>query len=139
LKYPEEIEGVCLELAATDEQIKRRRARIRKLEQDVTLEACSAKDENGKPVLKNEREREAAIARLLSESTEYAEQAEELSGLEDDRIKLMARHQRLRDEFREELLDRQYRNDLAALKVADAIYSARFNAPPRDVEIVLPF
>jgi hypothetical protein len=125
LNYPEETEGVILEIIGVDEQIKRRRSSIKALEQQITLDACSAKDEAGKPVLKNEREREAAIATMLSESEKYSETATELGNFEQDKRRLEARLERLRMEFRQEMQANQYRNDLAALRLADAIYAAR--------------
>jgi molecular chaperone GrpE (heat shock protein) len=140
LNLPEEIENTFLELAAFDERIKQRRSRVRSLELQITLDACSAKDESGKPVLKNEREREAAIATMLSESEEFAELATELGNLEQDRLRLQARLERLRMEFKVEMLEAEQRNHLAALKVADSIWAARnYQLPRAEPDIVLPF
>src|SRR4029077_13775429 len=123
-----------LELAATDERIRRRRAEIRSLELDITLDATTAKDEHGKLILSNEMQRKAAIEKMLVEKTEYAEYAEELSGLEQDRIKLQARLERLRLELKLHILECEQNNAIAALKVADAIYHARYAQ-----EVTLPF
>jgi hypothetical protein len=140
LNLPEEIENTFLELAAFDERIKQRRSRVRSLELQITLDVTTAKDpETGKLLLTNEKQREAAIATTLAESEEYAELATELGNLEQDRLRLQARLERLRMEFKVEMLEAEQRNHLAALKVADAIYSARFNLPPRELEIILPF
>jgi hypothetical protein len=81
-----------------------------------------------------EREREAAIATMLAESDEFKEVATELSGDEQDETALMARLERLRMEFKVEMLEAEQRNHLAALKVADAIYHARYAQ-----EVTLPF
>ncbi len=134
-ELPKEIESTYLELAAVKERARVKRSRVRSLELQITLEACSAKDEAGKPILKNEREREAAIATMLAE---FKEVATELSGDESDETHLMARLERLRMEFKVEMLESEQRNALALMKAADAWYTARHNlhVPP---EIELPF
>jgi transcription initiation factor TFIIIB Brf1 subunit/transcription initiation factor TFIIB len=139
MNLPEEIENTFLELAAFDERIKSRRARVRSIELQITLDVTTAKDGNGKLLLTNEKQREAAIASTLAESEEYAELATELGNLEQDRLRLQARLERLRMEFRVEMLEAEQRNHLAALKVADSIFHARFNAPSHEPEIELPF
>jgi hypothetical protein len=141
LNLPEEIENTFLELAAFDERIKARRARVRSIELQITLDVTTAKDESGKLILTNEKQREAAIASTLAESEEYAEIAIELGNLEQDRLRLQARLERLRMEFRVEMLEAEQRNHLAALKVADAIYYARHDkhVPVEAQEVTLPF
>ena len=143
MNLPEEIENTFLELAAFDERIKSRRARVRSIELQITLDVTTAKDPTtGKLLLSNEKQREAAIASTLAESEEYGELATELSNLEQDRLRLQARLERLRMEFRVEMLEAEQRNHLAALKVADAIYAARHdNHVPMAVqeEVTLPF
>jgi chromosome segregation ATPase len=138
MNYPEEIEGAFLELAATDERIRRRRLEIRSLELDITLDATTAKDEHGKLILSNEMQRKAAIEKMLTERKEYAEYAEELSGLEQDRIKLQARLRRLEMEFKVEMTAADYRNALAILESANAIFKVRHGEqlPP---EFEMPF
>jgi hypothetical protein len=142
MNLPEEIENTFLELAAFDERIKSKRAKVRSIELQITLDVTTAKDGNGKLLLTNEKQREAAIASTLAESEEYAELATELSNLEQDRLRLQARLERLRMEFKVEMLEAEQRNHLAALKVADAIYAARHdNHVPMAVqeEVTLPF
>jgi hypothetical protein len=141
LNLPEEIENTFLELAAFDERIKQRRSRVRSLELQITLDVTTAKDpETGKLLLTNEKQREAAIASTLAESEEYAELATELGNLEQDRLLLQARLERLRMEFRVEMLEAEQRNHLAALKVADSIWAARnYQLPRAEPEIELPF
>jgi molecular chaperone GrpE (heat shock protein) len=144
MNLPEEIENTFLELAAFDERIKARRARVRSLELQITLDVTTAKDpETGKLLLTNEKQREAAIANQLADSVEYDELATELGNLEQDRLRLQARLERLRMEFRVEMLEAEQRNALAVLKVADALYAARTSSgyplPRREPEIELPF
>jgi hypothetical protein len=142
MNLPEEIENTFLELAAFDERIKSRRARVRSIELQITLDVTTAKDPTtGKLLLSNDKQRESAVASALTEDSEYAEIAEQLSNLEQDRLRLQARLERLRMEFKVEMLEAEQRNYLAALKVADAIYAARFNMPPPpyEAEIELPF
>jgi hypothetical protein len=134
LNYPEEIEGTFLELAAKDEEIRRRRLEIRSLELDITLDATTAKGEDGKLILTNDTQRKAAIEKMLAEKAEYAEYGESLSNLEQDRIKLQARLERLRLELKLHILECEQNNAIAALKVADAIYHARYAQ-----EVTLPF
>ena len=149
MNLPEEIENTFLELAAFDERIKQRRSRVRSLELQITLDVTTAKDpETGKLLLTNEKQREAAIANQLADSVEYDELATELGNLEQDRLRLQARLERLRMEFKVEMLEAEQRNHLAALKVADAIYAARvqpgYSMTTRgpltyEAEIELPF
>ena len=70
----------------------------------------------------------------LAENRGISEIATELGNLEQDRMKLQARLERLRMEFKVEMLEAEQRNHLAALKVADAIYHARHVQ-----EVTLPF
>jgi hypothetical protein len=125
MKYPEEIEATFLELAGFDERIKGKRSQVRSLELQITLDVTTAKDAQGKLVLSNEKQREGAVAKYLAESQEYADLATELCNLEQDRIKLQARLERLRLECKLHILECEQNNALAALKVADAIFYAR--------------
>jgi len=141
MNLPEEIENTFLELAAFDERIKARRARVRSIELQIQLEVTTLQDGNGKLLLTNEKQREGAIAKALAENEEYSESAEQLSNLEQDRLRLQARLERLRMEFRVEMLEAEQRNHLAALKVADSIWAARQHPLVNGVEdeIQLPF
>jgi hypothetical protein len=148
MNLPEEIENTFLELAAFDERIKTRRARVRSIELQITLDVTTAKDPTtGKLLLSNEKQREAAIASTLAESEEYAELATELGNLEQDRLRLQARLERLRMEFKVEMQAAEHRNNLEALKVADSIFFARHSrseplvngAALVEDEIQLPF
>jgi hypothetical protein len=125
MNLPEEIENTFLELASFDERIKGKRSRVRALELEKTLEVTTMQDGNGKLLLTNDKQREGAIAKALAECEEYCELATELGNLEQDKLRLTARLERLRMEFRVEMLEAEQRNHLAALKVADAIYMAR--------------
>jgi hypothetical protein len=135
---PAEIESTFLELASFDDRAKGKRSRVRALELQITLDVTIAKGPDGKLLLTNEKQREAAIAKELSESEEYAELATELSNLEQDRLRLQARLERLRMEFKVEMLEAEQRNHLAALRVADSIWAARQAALVSD-EVRLPF
>lgn len=145
MKLPEEIENTFLELASFDERAKAKRSKLRALEIQITLDVTTAKDPTtGKLLLSNEKQRDAAIASTLAESEEYSELATELGNLEQDRLRLQARLERLRMEFKVEMLEAEQRNHLAALRVADAIYSARtapqlYQLPQIEDEIQLPF
>ena len=72
---------------------------MRALELQIILDVTTAKDpETGKLLLTNEKQREAAIATTLAES-EIRELATELGDLEQDRLRLQARLERLRMSF----------------------------------------
>lgn len=141
MNYPEEIEATFLELAATDEQIRRRRLEVRSLELDITLEATTAKGADGKLILSNEMQRKAAIEKMLAEKAEYAEYAETLSNLEQDRIKLQARLERLRTELKLHFQDRDLNVALTTLRAADAIFRARTAQDKGEISdgLILPF
>ena len=137
MNYPIEIEEALLQLAAIDDQLKTQRGSIRSLELEVTLDACGAKDENGKLILTNDRQREGAVARMLAERDDYNDLGRGVSNLERERRILEARLERLRMEFKLEVLAAEHRNYLAAMKTADAIFYARTARPEPEVE--LPF
>jgi hypothetical protein len=125
MNIPEEIEAILLHIAAMDEQLKVLRSSIRTVEIDVTLDVVGAKDDRGKPVLGNEKLREAAIAKTLADDERYANLAREVSTVEQERLKFQAKLERLRMEFKLQLLEAEQRNYIAAMKVADAIFYAR--------------
>lgn len=145
MNYPEEIEGTYLEIAATREQIKRRRAKIRSLEIDITVEATTAKGPDNKLLLSNDLMRKAAVEKMVGESEEFSGLAEELGHLEQDEDRLQARLERLRLEVKLHILECEQNNAIAALKVADAIWHARTNAGKAsdadepEAEFSLPF
>jgi hypothetical protein len=142
VNYPEEIEGSVLEIAATVEQIKRRRSAIRAIEIDIAAEATTAKGPDGKLLLTNETQRKAAIEKMVAESEEYSTIADELGNLEQDKVKLEARLERQRMEWRSHLQDREEQVYQAAIRAADAIRQVRQDYPiPHHVEaeIELPF
>jgi hypothetical protein len=139
MNYPEEIEGCYLEIAATREQIKRRRSKIRALEIDIAAEATTAKGPDGKLLLSNESMRKAAIEKMTVESEEYPVLAEELGNLEKDEDKLVARLDRLRSEFKVWLLDREEQVHLTAIHAIDAIFAARQENHQFPEEVEMPF
>jgi hypothetical protein len=142
MNYPLEIEAALVELSEIDEQLRAKRSSIRSLELDVTLDACGAKDENGKLILTNDRQREGAVARMLSEREDYTELGKGLANLERERRILEARLERLRLEVKLEILAAEQRNALANLRVADSLFYARTNGAPyrmEQQEIEMPF
>lgn len=141
MEYPQQIEATFLEIALIDEELKQRRNAVRTIELEVTFDVTSAKDENGKLILTNEKQREGAIAKMLAEHEGYNQLAKQLSNLEHDRVVCQARLERLRMELKLHILEAEQRNYLAALKVADSIYHARQNGSMVIVEpeIELPF
>jgi hypothetical protein len=141
-ELPKEIEATYLELASFEDRITAKDTKMRALVLETTLTVTTMQDGNGKLLLTNDKQREGAIAQRLAESEEYSELATDLGNLKQDRLRLQARLERLRLEFREMMIDAEHRNALAALKVADAIHHARFAAGypmAREPEPELPF
>jgi hypothetical protein len=141
-ELPKEIEATYLELASFEDRITAKDTKLRALVLEKTLEVTTLQGPDGKLLLTNDKQRDGAIAKALAESPEYAEIAEELGNLKQDRLRLQARLERLRMEFRELMIDAEHRNALAALKVADAIYSARHHSYfpiPQQVEAEIDF
>jgi hypothetical protein len=139
MNYPEEIEGIRLEIAAANEQIKRRRTNIRTLEIDIAAEATTAKGPDGKLLLTNETQRKATIEKMVTESEEYSGFAEELGNLEQDKIKLEARLDRYLMEFKLHLLDREEQVHLTTIRAIDAIFAARQENHQFPEEVEMPF
>jgi hypothetical protein len=142
MNHPALIETAQLELADIEEQLKIERTRCRAIELDKALDALNAKDDKGKPVLTNDKMRDAAVGKLLEEDDAYRDVARNIGQLERQKLVGIAKLERLRMEFRVEMLEAEQRNALACLKVADAIYAARHdNHVPMAVqeEVTLPF
>jgi hypothetical protein len=147
VNYPERIEQALLRIFDINQLLLNKRAAIGSLEITITVDACQAKDEKGKPLLSNETLRAAAISRMLEESEDYRKQLTEVRDLERELATVEASLERLRMEFRLEMLEAEQRNALSALKVADSIFFARHSrseplvngAALVEDEIQLPF
>jgi hypothetical protein len=124
LTLPQQIEAANLRLIDIDEDINSRDAILRKIEMKVTLDLTGAKDDKGKLILTNDKQREAAIAEYLEANEDFRKLYAEVKTLKRERLVLQARLETLRIEVKYDLSGRESRN------LADAIYltDTRFNA-----------
>jgi hypothetical protein len=125
---PREIEATLLRIAGLDEEINGKRAALKRLESRATLELTGAKDDKGKLVLTNDKQREAAIAEYLECNEEFLKLYREVKAAEAERAGVVAGLERLRIEVKFELLALEGRNLADGLRLADAIWHARQGA-----------
>jgi predicted aminopeptidase len=122
---PQQIEAAMLRLIDIDEERNSKEAFLRKIESKVTLDLTGAKDDKGKLILTNDKQREAAIAEYLEANEDFRKLYAERRTLDRERAALLATLERLRIEVKLHILECEQRNAIAALKVADAIWNAR--------------
>jgi predicted aminopeptidase len=127
-----------LRLLDIDEERNSKEAFLRKIQSRVTLDLTGAKDDKGKLILTNDKQREAAIAEYLEANEDFRKLYAEQRTLDRERSALQATLERLRIEVKYELEAARQRNLMAELKVADAIFEAR-TATPRKSGAVVPF
>lgn len=107
MNYPERIETLALQVAAKTREVQDLREQIGLRESAATLEILNAKDEEGRPLYSNETARSAAIKLALSGNTKYQELNRRLAAAEQERAQLLATTERVRNEFKVYILDRQ--------------------------------
>ncbi len=100
MNYTEEIEKTALELAQATHKLSALRERLVEIEAIETLEIANAKTPEGKPLYSNEATRSATLVLRLRESAEAAEIKRMIEQAEDRRIRLVARLEHLRGEFK---------------------------------------
>ncbi len=107
MNHPERIEETALALAAKSREVQDLRAQVGLKDSAATIEILNAKDEEGRPLYTNETSRGAAIKLALAANRSYQELERRLAVAEQEREQLRANVERLRNEFRLYLLDRQ--------------------------------
>ena len=105
--YPEQIERLNLDLAATTRDLAEAREQIDVIEHLITLEVLNARAADGKPAYSNETARAAAIKSRLLEHEQHRQLRRHLLDLEQAKAEALARLERARGEFKLHLLDRQ--------------------------------
>ena len=116
-----------------DEDINSKESILRKIEMRVTLDLTGAKDDKGKLILTNDKQREAAIAEYLEANEDFRKLYAEVKTLKRERLVLLARLETLRIEVKYDLSGRESRN------LADAIYltDIRWNARQAPIKAAL--
>lgn len=113
MDYPERIEALAVQLAAKTREVQDLREQIGLRESSATLEVLNARDAENRPLHSNETSRNAAIQLALAASAKHQEAARRVAAAETERAGLQANVERLRNEFRLHLLDRQ--QEIAAM------------------------
>lgn len=123
---PEKIEAGLLRLLALDDEINTAQAGLKQIEARVTAELTGAKDvKTGKLVLTNDKQREAAVAEYLAADAAFLDGYKRLKAAQAERSTVQAALERIRIEVKYELLELEAKNQIAALKLAEAIWHAR--------------
>jgi hypothetical protein len=138
VNYPERIEAAMLRRIDIDDELASKGLAMRATELAVTLDVCGAKDDKGKLILTNDKQREAAVSEMLSGNEDFKRLYGQVRDLERERKVVDATLERLRLESKYELEAARQRNLMAELKVADAIFEAR-TARPASVGAAIPF
>ncbi len=114
MNYPEQIEAVTLAINRKSRELQDLREQLGLKESAALLEILNAKDEQGKPLYSNETARNAALRLALAANARYQEVERKIAAVEQDRAELVASAERLRNEFKLYLLDRQ--QEIAAMR-----------------------
>jgi hypothetical protein len=121
--YPERIETASLLLQESQRRLDKLREQQGLIEQIASLGVLSARDEHGKPAFPNESARTAELSRRLATHQEYQALKDVVQQAEQEKVVKLAVIERLRNEFKVALLDRQetiaekwLRVDVAAAK-----------------------
>lgn len=107
ISYPAQIEQVSLDLAEAQREAVTLRERLAEIESILTLEIANAKSPEGKPLFSNEATRAAELILRLRDDADAKQIKELLARADERRARLSARQERLRGEFKLQLLDRQ--------------------------------
>jgi hypothetical protein len=114
-----------LRMVALDAEINERRAGLERIKSRVTLDLTAAKDDKGKLILTNDKQRESAVAEYLETSKEFIDAYRELKTFEREREEVRADLECIRIEVKYELLQQEAVNQAEAFRLADAIWHAR--------------
>lgn len=101
------IEAAALKIAIHTHEIAALREQLSIVEAQQTLDVQNAKNEQGKPLYGNEEARKAALTLRLADDEHHKRLTLKLRDAEGERARLAAEHERLRQEFKLYLLDRQ--------------------------------
>ena len=105
--YPERIETASLLLQEAQRRLDKLREQQGLIDQIASLGVWSARDEHGKPAFPNETARAAELSRRLAAHAEYQALKEIVQQAEQEKAVKLAVIERLRNEFKVALLDRQ--------------------------------
>ena len=105
--YPERIETASLLLQESQRRLDKLREQQGLIEQIASLGVWSARDEHGKPVFPNETARAAELSWRLAAHQEYQALKDIVQQAEQEKAVKLAVIERLRNEFKVALLDRQ--------------------------------
>ena len=106
-EYPERIETASLLSQQAQQRLEKLREQLGLIEQIASLGVWSARDEHGKPTFPNETARAAELTRRLAAHLEYQALKETVQQAEKEKAVKLAISERLRNEFKVALLDRQ--------------------------------
>jgi hypothetical protein len=105
--YPERIETASLVLQESQRRLDKLREQQGLIEQIASLGVLTARDEQSKPAFPNETARAAELSRRLAAHQEYQSLKEIVQQAEQEKAVKLAMLERLRNEFKVALLDRQ--------------------------------
>ena len=127
--YPDRLREALQKIAGCRDALKDKRGLLHSLEVNITATITTQKDPtSGKLLLSNETQRTAAVRKSVDDDDDCRTLAAEIRDLERQLVDAEIEAECLRHEIRYDLLECEQRNHLAALKVADSIYFARFTA-----------
>lgn len=122
---PLEIEESLLRLLAIEDELNERRAAAKRIELRITLELTAAKDDKGKLILSNDKQREAAVAEYLGQDEAFLKLYGETKRLERESSEVKAALERLRIEVKYDLLARESDRIDRSIRLVEAIWQAR--------------
>lgn len=106
MSTPSKIESTLFEIALLREKIEAKKIQLEEIDDRITLEVHDATGPDGKKAFSNEKLRDIEIRRLQREDKEYWRLSGELGDASYEKDRLTARLERLRGDFKLELIDR---------------------------------
>ena len=106
MSTPVKIESTLFEIGLLREKIQAKSLQMEEIDDQITLAVHSAVDGEGKKLFTNDKARDIEIRRLRREHAEYQRLQGEVSDQTYEKERLVARLERLRGEFKLELIER---------------------------------
>lgn len=128
LDLPLELETSLLRILAIEDELTEKMAASKRMESRVALDLTGAKDDKGKLILTNDKQREAAVAEYLGQDEAFLKLYGESKRLQREKLEVQASLERTRIEIKYDLLKRESENLVASIRLVEAIWQSRQEA-----------
>lgn len=125
LNLPLELETSLLRILAIEDELTEKLGATKRAESRVTLDLTGAKDDKGKLILTNDKQREAAVAEFLGTDESFLKLYGEVKRLQRERREVEASLERTRADIKYDLLKLEGKNLDRSIRLVEAIWQAR--------------